>query len=204
MPAPPDFTHDNLHPPARRVPVLASARKRAQLPPPRVTGQDSQPVSTVIWMDPADLHANDYNPNHVAPMELVLLAISILEDGWTQPIVARLDGEIVDGFHRWSVGQWPELLAMTGGKVPVVHLVAADAAHQRMSTIRHNRARGTHAVVPMADIVASLVELGVARETIATRLQMDDEEVDRLLDRGQMTKRGVRADGSFGNGWIPG
>jgi ParB-like chromosome segregation protein Spo0J len=68
---------------------------------------DQQPISNVQWIDRELLQANDYNPNHVASPELRLLAQSILESGWTQPIVARsVDNgryEIVDGFHRWTV-----------------------------------------------------------------------------------------------------
>jgi hypothetical protein len=83
--------------------------------------------------------------------------------------------------------------------VPVVRLAECPPDVARMATIRHNRARGTHHVLKMADIVAELLEMGVAPEELGRRLQMDDEEVDRLADRGQMTKRGAAA--GFGNGW---
>jgi ParB-like chromosome segregation protein Spo0J len=166
-------------------------------------GIENQPVGRIEWVDPATLRANSYNPNHVAPPEMELLKLSILEDGWTQPIVARLDNEIVDGFHRWTLGSKdPEVRALTGGLVPVTRLNAADMAHQMMSTIRHNRARGTHRVIRMADIVRSLAkEFGLPEEDIMRRLGMEDEEVERLIDHGGMTQRG-RAEG-FGNGWIP-
>jgi ParB-like chromosome segregation protein Spo0J len=176
---------------------------------------DQQPVSTVVWIKRDQLLANNYNPNHVAPPEMRLLKLSILEDGWTQPIVARpissnTDGsdvgmasmtyEIVDGFHRWTVSGDPEVLAMTGGLVPVVILNAADEAHQQMSTIRHNRARGQHYVVKMADIVHDLiVNRGCTIPDVMERLQMEEEEVERLLDRGDKLKRGA-ADG-FNKAW---
>jgi len=60
-----------------------------------------QPVSAVVWKHRDTLTSNDYNPNRVAPPELELLILSILEDGWTQPIVILKDGTIVDWFHRW-------------------------------------------------------------------------------------------------------
>jgi ParB-like chromosome segregation protein Spo0J len=163
----------------------------------------TMPVSNVEWVDPATLTANDYNPNHVAPPELRLLRLSILEDGWTQPIVARPDGEIVDGFHRWQLGSTdPEVRDLTGGLVPVARLVPEDAAHQRMSTIRHNRARGTHHVVKTADIVADLREQGLDDETIMRRLQMDREEFGRLADRGDMRQHAGRPE--FTEAWKPG
>jgi ParB-like chromosome segregation protein Spo0J len=87
-------------------------------PPPETV--EDQPVSSVRWIPRDQLQANDYNPNHVAPPELELLAISIREDGWSQPIVVTPDLEIVDGFHRWTVSARPEIADMTGRLVPVV------------------------------------------------------------------------------------
>lgn len=163
-----------------------------------------QPISVVQWLERDQLRANDWNPNRQAPPEHKLLATSILENGWTQPIVARVDTDdtlqIVDGFHRWSVSERPDVAALTGGLVPVVVLPAeTDEALARMATIRHNRARGTHGVLPMADIVADLIERGIDEDEIAARLGMDPEEVDRLADRGVMIRRGA-AEG-FNNGW---
>lgn len=164
----------------------------------------TQPVAKVVWMPREALAANDWNPNHQAPPEHRLLKKSILENGWTQPIVARdnpggMKPEIVDGYHRWLVSEDPEIAALTGGYVPVVTLAATDDATARMATIRHNRARGTHGVVGMADIVADLLAAGIAPDEIGRRLEMDPEEVDRLADRGVMPKRGAGAE--FSNGW---
>lgn len=168
------------------------------LPP----GAAAQPIATVTWRRRDELSANAWNPNRQAPPEHRLLKVSILESGWTQPIVARREAnglEIVDGYHRWLVAADPEIAALTGGLVPVVELLETDPAMARMSTIRHNRARGVHHVIRMADIVAELVDLGLTPEEIGRRLQMDEVEVDRLLDRGQMTKRGSGTE--FNKGW---
>lgn len=163
----------------------------------------NQPISSVVWIERDKLQANDWNPNRQAPPEHKLLRTSILENGWTQPIVARESGdhyEIVDGYHRWLVSEDPDVAALTGGLVPVVPLAEeTDGVLARMATIRHNRARGTHGVLPMADIVADLIERGVEPDEIGARLGMDPEEVDRLADRGVMTRRGA-ADG-FNTGW---
>jgi ParB-like chromosome segregation protein Spo0J len=162
-------------------------------------GVEQQPVSAVEWVDPATLRANAWNPNRQAPPESRLLKLSLMEDGWTSPIVAGTDDEIIDGFHRWTLGlQNQDVRSMTGGLIPIVR-VDITPEHRRLSTVRHNRARGTHHVLGMADIVAELLEMGLSADEISRRLQMDDEEVDRLADRGQMTKRGAAA--GFGNGW---
>lgn len=162
----------------------------------------NQPVSRVTWRNRRELRPNSYNPNSVAPPELDLLALSIVEDGWTQPVVTLPDGTIVDGFHRWTVSARPEVYALTGGMVPVV-VIDADPAHRMMSTIRHNRARGTHAVLKMAEIVREMVKSGLPKAEIMNRLGMDDEELDRLLDRAGMTVRGITKTTGFSKAWVP-
>lgn len=167
-----------------------------------MSATEGQPVSRVRWVPRWQLRSNHYNPNAVAPPELELLRLSIVEDGWTQPIVVLPDNTIVDGFHRWTVSGDPSVKAMTGGLVPVVTL-AADPAHRMMSTIRHNRARGTHAVLRMAEIVRSLAESGMDHAEICRRLGMEDEELERLLDRAGMTVRGTGGAAAFGRAWAP-
>jgi ParB-like chromosome segregation protein Spo0J len=161
-----------------------------------------QPVSNVRWVPRARLRSNHYNPNHVAPPELELLTTSIREDRWTQPIVVLPDMTIVDGFHRWLVSNDPEIRAMTDGMVPIV-VVGLDPVHRMMSTIRHNRARGTHAVLAMAEIVRAMVEAGTPGDEICRKLGMEDEELERLLDRSGMTVRGSAGVDGFGKAWVP-
>jgi ParB-like chromosome segregation protein Spo0J len=162
----------------------------------------AQPISRVTWVRPDKLRANDYNPNRVFPNEMELIKISLMENGWTQPVVARGDGEIVDGFHRWTLVKIdPEVAALTGGLVPVVFLDKIDAATQRLATIRHNRARGLHGVLKMGVILQQLREAGLSKVEIMTRLQMEEEEFDRLNEtRGAPDRMGKE---SFGLGWEP-
>lgn len=151
----------------------------------------SQPLHEVKWIVRDLLVANGWNPNRVFRPELALLRRSLLEDGWTQPIVAREeDGQlqIVDGFHRWMLSEEPAIAALTDGLVPVV-LLNADPAHARISTIRHNRARGTHYVSQMATIVAELNDLGLDDEMLMSRLGMEAEEVRRLKEQGDVLTR---------------
>lgn len=162
----------------------------------------NQPVSAVQWVPRGSLRANFYNPNSVAPPEMELLRLSILEDKWTQPLVVLENMMIVDGFHRWTISADPDIRAMTGGLVPVV-TIKADPVHRMMSTIRHNRARGTHAVLRMAEIVRVMTEAGLKPAEICKRLGMEDEELERLLDRSGMTVRGSSGVDGFGRAWVP-
>ena len=162
----------------------------------------SQPISNVKWVHRDTLKPNHYNPNKVAPPELELLIISILEDGWTQPIVTLPDGTIVDGFHRYTVSLDKRLMSKFDGLVPVVS-VDIDPVHRQMSTIRHNRARGTHGIVPMASIIRGIIDDGISKEEIQTRLGMEDEEVDRLTDRAGMPTQAAKTQDEFGKSWKP-
>jgi len=164
-------------------------------------GIENQPVSQVQWIPRDRLKANAYNPNVVAPPEMELLKLSIIEDGWTQPIVIRPDMEIIDGFHRWTVSKDPEILELTDGKVPCV-MLNVPYEHQILSTVRHNRARGIHGIDPMSDIVACLLEKGaISREEVQKRLVMDEEEVIRLYDNSGMPELVGRD--YFSKGWKP-
>ena len=69
------------------------------------------------------------------------------------------------------------------------------------STIRHNRARGTHNVNLMSNIVKELQELGRSDAWISKHLGMDKDEILRLK---QIT--GLSAlfrDVKFGKAWRP-
>ena len=141
----------------------------------------NQPLSNINWIKRDELKPNNYNPNVVAPPELKLLKISIQEDGWTQPIVANADMSIVDGFHRWTVSGHKEIYELTDGLVPVVILKETDDNQKKMATIRHNRARGTHKVLEMSNIITDMVNDGLTGEEIMKRLMMEKDEVVRLL-----------------------
>lgn len=142
------------------------------------------PVDCVLWVKRQDIHANEWNPNHVAPPEMELLYTSIKCDGYTQPIVTGMPEEngyeIVDGFHRYLIpSKHDDILKSTRGYIPITNIdrVKSDRI---ASTIRHNRARGTHEVELMSNIVKELHDLGRSDDWIAKHLGMDADEILRL------------------------
>lgn len=163
--------------------------------------QSHQPIDQVRWVHRDTIKPNGYNPNKVAPPELRLLKISIIEDGWTQPIVINPDNEIVDGFHRWTVSGDPAIGKLTDFHVPVVITCPKDKSQQMMATIRHNRARGTHGVLNMAQIVQDMIEAGISQQEIMLRLQMESEEVVRLALRVGIPKTDIIQDHNFSKAW---
>lgn len=164
------------------------------------------PVYNVIAVPIEKIKPNTYNPNAVAPPEMKLLYDSIRVDGYTMPIVCYYDKEndgyiIVDGFHRYRVMlEHQDIREREKGMLPVS--VIDKPIDQRMaSTIRHNRARGSHNVDMMSNIVKELHELGRSDAWISKHLGMDRDEILRLK---QIT--GLAAlfkDVGFGKAWQP-
>ncbi len=131
------------------------------------------------------IRANAYNPNSVAPPEMRLLEKSIREDGYTMPIVCYYLPdedlyEIVDGFHRYTVMKTcADIREREGGLLPVV-TIEKGIENRMASTIRHNRARGSHSIDLMVNIVSELVASGMSDEWIAKNIGMDADELLRL------------------------
>lgn len=140
------------------------------------------PLGSLQWVDRTRLRANDYNPNVVNEENLKLLIQSILTNGWTLPIVVRPDYTIIDGFHRWTVSGREPLFSKLGGKVPVVIVDHKDRSEDMYGTITHNRARGTHLLEPMKNIVKELLDNGKSVDEISKQLGMRPEEIFRLSD----------------------
>lgn len=151
-----------------------------------VSPMRAEPVDLVVWVKADDVEANDYNPNSTAPPEMRLLEHSILEDGYTQPVVTWMDGErreTVDGFHRSEVGRNSKPVRQrTRGYLPVTTVNASrtDKTDRMAATIRHNRARGKHRVEGMSQIVQELTRRKWTEQRIGKELGMDPDEVLRL------------------------
>lgn len=146
----------------------------------------AEPVDCIQWVDHELVHANDYNPNSVAPPEMKLLEVSIGEDGYTQPIVAwqvEQGYEVVDGFHRTRVGtESKEIRSRVMGYLPltIVNTNRVDRGDRIAATVRHNRARGKHRIDAMSDIVIELKRRNWTDEKIGKQLGMEPDEILRL------------------------
>lgn len=131
------------------------------------------------------IRANEYNPNAVAPPEMKLLYDSIKEDGYTMPIVCYYNDsddmyEIVDGFHRYRImKEHKDIYERENGMMPV-SVIDKPIEERMASTIRHNRARGSHDVELMSNIVAELHTLGKSDAWISKHLGMELDEIIRL------------------------
>lgn len=144
------------------------------------------PVDYVKWVKSENVEANEYNPNSVAPPEMQLLYESIANDGYTMPIVTFNESDqikIVDGFHRRQTEIiHKDIAESTLGYVPLTDIRKSqyDIGNRMASTIRHNRARGTHNIELMSTIVSELVEMGKGDAWICKHIGMSKDELLRL------------------------
>jgi len=165
----------------------------------------AEPVDCVLWVPAETVSANDYNPNTVAPPEMRLLEHSIIEDGYTQPIVTFQESnrrEVVDGFHRNRVGkESPAVRKRTLGYLPVVTIKddREDRGDRMAATIRHNRARGKHRIEGMSEIVVELKRRNWSDEKIGRELGMDPDEVLRLAQISGLAE--MFSDRQFSEAW---
>ncbi len=145
----------------------------------------TSPVYNLIPVPVEKIQANAYNPNVVAPPEMELLELSIWEDGYTMPCVCyylpEVDMyELVDGFHRYTVMKTSRrIYEREKGRLPVV-VIHKDLSNRMASTLRHNRARGTHNIELMTNIVAELKRSGMTDDWIMKNIGMEKDELLRL------------------------
>jgi ParB-like chromosome segregation protein Spo0J len=148
------------------------------------------PVDFIKWVKSEKVEANEYNPNAVAPPEMKMLYESIANDGYTMPIVSFPDEDtikIVDGFHRRETERRnKDISESTMGYLPLstIRSSQTDKSNRMASTILHNRARGSHNIELMSQIVSELVEMGKGDPWICKHIGMS---IDELLRMKQIT-----------------
>lgn len=165
---------------------------------------NKSPVYNVKPIPLEKIRANNYNPNSVAPPEMRLLEKSIWEDGYTMPVVCYYlpeedTYEIVDGFHRWRIlKESKRIHKRENGMLPVT-VIDKDISNRMASTIRHNRARGSHNIDLMVDIVGELKASGMSDQWICLNIGMDADELLRLKQLSGLAE--MFKDSEFSRAW---
>lgn len=108
---------------------------------------------------------------------------------------------VVDGFHRRdTMRRSSRIYQREGGILPVVGL-EKDLQNRMASTIRHNRARGSHQIDLMRNIVAELVTAGMSDRWIMKQIGMCADELLRLKQTSGLAA--LFADREFSRAWSP-
>lgn len=143
-----------------------------------------EPIKYIKWVKSENIKSNKYNPNKIATPEMSLLCDSIRIDGYTQPIITYKTKdnkyEIIDGYHRSQAAKKDNTIRKRlKGYLPIT-IIDKPLEERMASTIRHNRARGTHQIRSMSDIVVELSKNGWDDNKISKSLGMQKDEVLRL------------------------
>lgn len=108
---------------------------------------------------------------------------------------------IVDGFHRYQIMMdHKDIYKRENGMLPV-SVIDKPFSNRMASTIRHNRARGTHDVDLMSNIVKELHDIGRSDAWISKHLGMSRDEILRLKQITGLTE--LFRDVKFGQAWKP-
>ena len=150
------------------------------------------------------LTANDYNPNVVFTKEMELLKLSIMKQGWIQPILVTQDNVIIDGFHRSTIAKTDmDVFKLTKGKVPCV-IMDLTEPERMLLTIRINRAKGSHIALKMSDLVKRLVnDYCVPPSQICEEIGATKDEVDLLMLENVFNKFGIDKSSEYSKAWVP-
>lgn len=187
------------------LPAQVEALNRARRALHAVSPLRHHPVDLVEWVPAAEVHANSYNPNSVAPPEMRALERSIARDGYTMPVYTwpgEGQREVIDGAHRTRVAlERPRVRRATHGYLPVTtsREDRRDLASRIEATVLHNEARGAHSVDGTQALVEQLLAQGVPAEEVARSLNMDADELLRYRVRGGLLDR--FRDGEYSEAW---
>lgn len=167
------------------------------------TPMGGNPLQHLQWVPATQLDANGWNPNRVHKAELRLLKHSLLTTGWIQPLLVNPDGLIIDGFHRWGlVTEDPDIQQARGTEVPVA-VLDLTRPEAMLTTIRINRAKGSHVATFMSAIVRELLaDHGYDPQHIAREIGATRDEVNLLAQDGVFAIKGI-ADWAYSPAWYP-
>lgn len=162
------------------------------------------PLSKIQWIDVNKLKANDYNPNVVLTNELKLLQLSMLKNGWIQPVLVTQDYDIIDGFHRSTLCKInKDINKMTDGKVPCV-ILNLSKPERILLTVRINRAKGNHIALKMNKLIQELINTyGLSKKYVAENLGATEREIELLLYDDVFDKYKLTEETLYSEAWKP-
>lgn len=162
-----------------------------------------EPISNIIWVKATELNANDYNPNIVFTAEMNLLKLSILTNGWLQPILCTKEKVIIDGFHRTHLAATDkDIIKKYDGYVPILMFDMSEP-ERMLLTVRINRAKGSQVAVKMHELITKVVDVhGYSREKVAKAIGATKDEIDLLLKQNVFMKLDT-ANHKYSMAWVP-
>lgn len=145
------------------------------------------------------LRPASWRANYILKPELNRLALSLREDGWMYPVLARSeDSTIIDGFARWLCAQGKEI----SGEVPV-RWISCEEIDAMILHVRVNDSRGQ--IVPgyLSRLLRKIDRIGkYSLDELQRRVGLDDDTFDLLMD-GSLIKSRRLAEHKYSAAWVP-
>jgi ParB-like chromosome segregation protein Spo0J len=161
------------------------------------------------WVPREEIEPNDWNPNEMTDEQRERLYKSLMDNGWTQPIVIHAEEHyIIDGEQRWHVAGREEFAqradvtpdGVSSGYVPVFG-ITVDDDHAKVATVQHNRARGKLDANRLQDYLSQLRQRRVM-DDVLDRIGVKEDMAKRLLDE-VTAKKAVGETAEFSAPWEP-
>ncbi len=161
------------------------------------------PIDRVKWLPARMIQANHYNPNVVFTPELRLLEHSLVTVGWVSPLLINENLILIDGFHRLMLALDSQALRDKYAESVPCAIASISDEEAMMTTVRMNRARGTHVATRMSDLVKTLYDChGLSLEEIGVGIGATRDEVELLLD-GSLLKHRDLKNYKYSTAWVP-
>ena len=151
----------------------------------------------------SNLRPAEWRSTYILTPDLRLLAQSIADHGWLYPIIARTDGTIIDGFHRWLIAQSDSsIMARDRGQVPVSY-IDCDEVTAKVMHIRLNRAKGMLVVKQLSRLVQDLRNTSTLDDdALRALLGMTADEFDVLANPSLVKSRKL-VERQYSPAWVP-
>ena len=158
----------------------------------------------IVVVPYSSIKPSSWSATYTFRPEFKLLAQSLRDLGWVQPIIVR-DGDstIIDGFARWVIAQSDKLIVKRDeGLVPTIRL-SCDEVDAMIHHVRLNRARGMVLASPLSKLITASLSSGkYGRETLRQSLGMTTEEFDLLREPDLLISKKVK-EHTYSRAWVP-
>ena len=163
-----------------------------------------EPIERIEWRDADSLRANFWNPNRVAKQEFELLELSLLTNGWIQPILINSSDLLIDGFHRWLLSRdSTKVRERWDGRVPCVVFDIPDDEAMAL-TVRINKAKGRHMTTNFQDILKDLFNnYGWTKKRLKQEFGLTADELRVLLAEDIFGALGKLDKYQYSQAWYP-
>jgi ParB-like chromosome segregation protein Spo0J len=142
-------------------------------------------IAELVWVGPAVIRPNPWNPNQMDPDMLEHARASIREFGFVDPVTVRDlgegDFEIIDGEHRWRIA-----VEMDLDPIPVFNLGPVTDAIAQQLTIVLNETRGQADPEKLGKLLKDLMATETKEHLLST-LPYTREALDRLTGLPSLT-----------------